>query len=423
MTSVVDPAGWLLIVATVVLALRWSTFSDDRWVRAIVVGGVLARTAYSLVNVVAGPIFGLGLDAQAFHLEAVGFAQGRGVSVGLVNGWVYSAFVGVLYKLTRGGLLLGQQLSVLAVVLSAASAVRIMRLLGVRAAREKWVLAVILFLPAGIINTSGTLREGAQQLFFLLTTEFALKTIDHPRVRNLAVMGAAVLLGGSLHGAVAVGGAAVAVGALIIAGCTRVPLRARQSSALRRVLPVAVVLVAFGAVSAPAVIFPYKIGGGGALGAATQFRNGTPPARADYLRFPPGTSIGVGDVPEIIGLYELAPLPWQVRTVPDGVAAVEALVRVILVLSAGFALVHVARSGTTRLLKALLLFGGWLTIELVWSLGTTNWGTASRHHIVGFPLLVLVSALSPPLVHRQAGIGSSFRTAGALPRDPQPMTR
>ena len=403
-----DPAGWLLIAATLFLALRWKMFSADRWVRSIVVGAVLVRTAYSLANVVAGPIFGLGLDAQAFHLEAVGFAQGRGVSVGLVNGWVYSAFVGVLYKVTRGGLLLGQQLSVLAVVLSAASAVRIMRLLGVRAAREKWVLAVMLFLPAGIVNTSGTLREGAQQLFFLLTAEYALKSIDHPRVRTLAAMGAAVLLGGSLHGAVAVGGAAMAAGSLIIAGCVRVPRHIRQSSALRRLLPVAVVVVVFGAVSVPAVIFPYKLGGG-ALSAATQFRNGTPPARADYLRFRPGTSIGAPDLPEIFGLYEISPLPWQVRTAPDGVAAAEAIVRVLLVLSAVLALVHVARTGITRLLKALLLFGGWLTIELVWSVGTTNWGTASRHHIVGFPLLVLVSSMSPALVQRQADAAASAR--------------
>src|SRR3954462_1520496 len=100
MGALVDPAGWLLTVGTIVLIVRWRVFAGDPWVRAIVLGAVLVRTGYSVVNVVAGPIFALDFDAVAFHLEATRFAQGAGISVGLINGWVYSAFLGALYRLT-----------------------------------------------------------------------------------------------------------------------------------------------------------------------------------------------------------------------------------------------------------------------------------------------------------------------------------
>ena len=405
MSSLADPAGWLLIVVTVVLVLRWKVFAADPWVKAIVLAGVLLRTAYSLANVAVGPIFGLVRDAQAFHLEAVRFAQGSGISVGLVNGWVYSAFVGGLYRLTRGGLLLGQQLSVLAVVFVAASIVRILQALGASASRTKWVLGVALFIPAGVVNTSGTLREAFQMLFLLLTVELALKTIDRPTVRTISLMGVTTLVGGSLHGAVALAGAAVASGSILIAGAVRAPVGIRQSIFLRRLLPIMLIGVVVAGASVPSVIFPYKLGGG-ALSAASQYRNGTTPARADYLRFRPGHDIGLTDLPVVFGLYQIAPLPWDVENGADAVAALEASIRLTLMLVAVLALVHTSRRSYTALLKALLLAGGWLTIEMVWSLGTTNWGTGSRHHIVGFPLLLIVCALAPAAVKRRDVVGA-----------------
>lgn len=404
MTALVDPAGWLLIVGTIVLVVRWRVFAAERWIRAIVLAAVLLRTAYSVANVAVGPIFGLGRDAQAFHLEAVGFAQGRGVSVGLVNGWVYSAFVGVLYRATKGGLLLGQQLSILAVVFSAAAVLRVLSALRVPAGRAKWVLAILLFLPAGVVYTSGTLREAFQQLLFLLTVEFALKTIDRPTVKVICCMGAAALVGGSLHGAVAVAGAAVAFGSILIAGAVRAPEGVRQSAAMRRLLPIVLIGLVVAGASVPSVIFPYKVGGG-TLSAAARYRSGTPPARADYLRLRPGEGVGLSDLPVVFGLYEIAPLPWNVENGADAVASVEAAVRVVLILLALLALVHTGRRNYTGLLKALLLAGGWLTIELAWSLGTTNWGTGARHHIVGFPLLLILCALGPAGISRRRPIG------------------
>ena len=85
----------------------------------------------------------------------------------------------------------------MAVVLSAASIVRILRSLRVQASRTKWVLGITLFLPAAIIYTSGTLREAFQQLFLLLTFELSIKLIDAMRGRTVFWLMISTLLGGS----------------------------------------------------------------------------------------------------------------------------------------------------------------------------------------------------------------------------------
>jgi hypothetical protein len=355
---------------------------------------VVVHSVFSVANVAIGPIAGLGTDAQAFHLEAMRFANGQGVSVGLINGWVYSAFIGTIYRVTHGGLLLGQQLSIIATIASSVVMVRIMKLLNVCAGRVKWVLLVVWMLPSEIIFTSATLREAYQQLFLLLAVEYALRSIEHPRIRTLSVMAAAALLGGSLHGAVAIACVAVAATAILISGAARAKNHLRGGSALRIVAPVVMLLVVAVGATAPKLIFPYQLHGG-ALSAATQYRDGTPLARADYLRFPPGTTIGVADLPLVVGLYEFAPLPWEAQNLSDAVAMFEAALRCVMILTMLVALVHAARRSYRQFLEVLLLAGGWLTMELAWSLGTTNWGTSARHHIVAFPLLAILCTLAP----------------------------
>jgi hypothetical protein len=56
--------------------------------------------------------------------------------------------------------------------------------------------------------------------------------------------------------------------------------------------------------------------------------------------------------------------------------------------------------------------GGW-HLSLPGSLGTTNWGTGARHHIVGFPLLVIVAARAPDLVRHRGDAHALVRSRRA----------
>jgi hypothetical protein len=53
-------------------------------------------------------------------------------------------------------------------------------------------------------------------------------------------------------------------------------------------------------------------------------------------------------------LYEVAPLPWQARNVADIAAAIEAFLRVVLMVALGIAVIHSMRAGYNTFLKVLL---------------------------------------------------------------------
>ena len=42
-------------------------------------------------------------------------------------------------------------------------------------------------------------------------------------------------------------------------------------------------------------------------------------------------------------------------------------------------------------LKCFLLFLG---IELIWAIGTANWGNAIRHHVPGLPIIIILFSIS-----------------------------
>lgn len=93
--------------------------------------------------------------------------------------------------------------------------------------------------------------------------------------------------------------------------------------------------------------------------------------------------------------YQIMPLPWRFGGIPDLVLFVENMFRVLLLLS-----YLCYRKKLTQFHKdnmdVLVLM--WFLMELVWSVGTINWGTASRHHVPAVALLLIVGLASRYLV-------------------------
>jgi hypothetical protein len=84
-----------------------------------------------------------------------------------------------------------------------------------------------------------------------------------------------------------------------------------------------------------------------------------------------------------------APFPWQVENVKDIYALLESMLRFVLLF---FALSSWRRSsGEVRSCYGFLLIVV-LGMELMWALGTVNWGTAMRHHVPGYGVIVLLGA-------------------------------
>jgi hypothetical protein len=97
-----------------------------------------------------------------------------------------------------------------------------------------------------------------------------------------------------------------------------------------------------------------------------------------------------------------APFPWQVENVKDIWALLESILRFLLLF---FAISSWRRSsGEVRSCYSFLLITV-LGMELVWALGTANWGTAIRHHVPGYGVIVLLGAPGLILFMRRLHFG------------------
>jgi hypothetical protein len=93
--------------------------------------------------------------------------------------------------------------------------------------------------------------------------------------------------------------------------------------------------------------------------------------------------------PVIYLYYLFSPFPWQVRGALDIVGVFESFVRMYL-LYQGFK-GYLRTSGEARKTQGFLLMM-FLLMEATWAAGTANWGTAIRHRLVAWPVLVLLGA-------------------------------
>jgi hypothetical protein len=87
--------------------------------------------------------------------------------------------------------------------------------------------------------------------------------------------------------------------------------------------------------------------------------------------------------------FMFAPFPWQVSNVKDVYAVLESMLRFLLLFFAIFSWRR--SSGEVRSCYGFLLMVV-LGVELMWALGTINWGTATRHHVPGYGVIVLLGA-------------------------------
>ena len=108
------------------------------------------------------------------------------------------------------------------------------------------------------------------------------------------------------------------------------------------------------------------------------------------MRFYP---ISIFDYPDLfvfifIAIYDYFTEPNlnKIITIGDLLAFVENIARILLIL---LSLIFLFKFKHTNKKYILYLFFTFLFIETVWALGTSNWGTALRHHTTAFPVLVI----------------------------------
>jgi hypothetical protein len=111
---------------------------------------------------------------------------------------------------------------------------------------------------------------------------------------------------------------------------------------------------------------------------------------------------GLGELilslPSFLFQYLFEPMPWKLSSIVDVVVLLENMLRFWLIWNALKYLVgsylnqpmFVARNYLGNKRFIFFIFLSYLVMEILWSLGTSNWGTASRHHVPSLGLLLVV---------------------------------
>lgn len=397
-----DWAGWLALYAAFAVVPMFLPVRKHRAEISAIWLTILLHALIAAYNAYVKVIHGIDVDAAGFHRDASAIAVIGPWEFGMGSRF-YTLFLAACYALGGVSVFLGEATSVVAYALSCVVLVKMLELLKIERHRVACVLLFGLH-PALALFTSATLRESWQILLFMQSAYCLLRF----RVSSNPVSLLWGLLGAGLMGCLHNGLIVYALAMVPLALFSRLGLKTAVS------LPRTIGIGLTGAVAAGLIgaaltgSLPYtpslaKLSQGEALDYASTYRQkGEKGARAEYaVKLDPGSPVKFAlSLPPVYAYYMLSPFPWQVRTGLDLFAALDGLLRLVLI---GFAFLALRKppAGTPAGIPRFLLIL-YFSMSALWSMGTINYGTAMRHHIVPYWILVVLGA--PPLLDRLSRI-------------------
>jgi hypothetical protein len=354
-------------------------------VRRLIWLGFVLRVIVAFWNAYFGPTIGAGGDAVGFHDIAVAFSRTLRPDP-FHFGVLYSYGLGVLYRLTYPSLFLGGVFSALAWALSAYVLVHIMRLLDFRGPQRTVVMALYALYPASILLTGVTLREAYQLLAVNAALYASLRIYLHGSRTCWLLLAASALGGGLLQPGIFVFGVFAAVATAIwVLFKSRGRIRWKQTAVA---IPFIAICIWAGA-GLFLRLYNYQMEDGLA-GAIESYQRGglSIGARTHYK-----TEVDIGGTGGFVGFvlaglfqYLFEPMPWRPLMLIDIPTVFENFLRAVLIWQALLALLVMPHN---RRIPAALIFACYLALELLFSVGTVNWGTAARHHVPSLGLLLV----------------------------------
>ena len=385
-----DWAGWLLALFNFSIVLMWKHVRSDRKVVQAIWFCIILHHAVAFLNAYVGTVVGAEADAASFHFRGAALAtlpvpewtNGTGMVI-------YTQFLGSFYRAFGTSLFFGGELSVLAFTLSCVVLVKLVYLLDLGRFRIGIVLLFGL-LPSAVIFRSVTLRESWQALFFLLSIYWVVRLRKRPGILIFTFM---FMLISAFSMALLHNGLRVYAMYLILTGIYWGIFSRKKDFRWARHVRFLFVGLLFACV----IILIQKIGWyltvGEALEKVENFRKlaVTIDSRTSYgVILDTSSVLGlVKTIPMIFAQYMFAPFPWQVGNVKDIHVLLESMLRFVLLF---FAVYSWRRSSAEVRSHYSFLLIVVLGIELMWALGTLNWGTAIRHHVPGYSVIVLLGA-------------------------------
>ena len=350
-----------------------------------ILAGFFLRILVAIWNGFFGPSIGAAGDALIFHEIAVQVSEFGLFDAKYNIGWVYSIFLGSIYSWTVNSIFLGSVLSCLAWLISALVLDKTIKLLGVSKKYRDLALVFYAFIPSSILFTSVTLREVYQLLFVNLLIYASLMILIQKNKKFWFLILFATIAMGSLHFGLVIYGT---LGAILTFYFTSIRSNRAFSLELLIFYVPAITFLTFGGINLILELVPFEFENGLAS-AVEAYQSGHNEARAQYA-FQPEINSNFDlalFIPVNLFQYMLEPMPWKVTTPLDLALFLENVVRCTLIFYAIIGLRKVGPALASPLLFLVLMF---FALEMLWALGTVNWGSAVRHHIPALGILVII---------------------------------
>ena len=299
---------------------------------------------------------------------------------------LFSSLLSSLYFFTTDSYFIGCLFSIFVWLLSAYVLKKILGLLNADKRTVFLVLIFYCFLPSTLINTSVPMRESFELLFVNLLIYSSLRIyLNSSFIHWIYLMLSGFLLGQFHRGLYAFSGV------ILLAVIVSSYLRNRKSFPIEGyllVVPFVVFLSVYGFNFFSSQSYDLSEG---LYFAIQTYQEGTLAnmSRASYEPFlsgSEGTFSLLLFLPINLFQYLFEPMPWRISSIVDIVVTFENLFRGILIY---ISIKGLIKTETLARRPLLFLFLAYLVIEIFWSFGTTNWGTAARHHVPGMGLILI----------------------------------
>ena len=395
-----DWPGYLLILLSFYIVIRFQKkWKDDNLTFALCFVLVMHHVL-ALTNAYLFTFKGADADAQSFHRLAVEWAASGKLSV-TGGAEFYQQLLGIFYRIFSPSHLFGEELSIIAFLFSCLILIKLIHLINLK----KYQVGLLLMfglLPTNLVLCSVTLRESYQILFFMLAVYWGLRFHLEPTKGAMIFCVFSAIIMGFFHRA------------LILYMLFLLPVLflwfPKQVSSSpdnrwrftrKRFIIISAILILIIGILIMGVLLEIQglealasVFSGKGLKYAADYRTRlmfekSPDARANYGIMLDTSSLGALIKTTFLAYiyYLFAPFPWQITNWLDIYAFAESLLRFILIL---FSIISWYRAeGLQRSIWGLLLIM-YFSMTCLWAMGTVNYGTSIRHHLLTNWIIVLV---------------------------------
>ena len=395
-----DWPGYLLILLSFYIVIRFQKkWKDDNLTFALCFV-VAMHHVIALTNTYLFTIHSADADALRFQRLGVEWAASGKL---LITGGAefYQQLLGIFYRIFSPSHLFGEELSIIAFLFSCLVLIKLIHLINFK----KYQVGLLLMfglLPTNLVLCSVTLRESYQILFFILAVYWGLRFHLKPTKGAMIFCVFSAIIMGCFHKALI-----LYILFLLPVLFLWFPKQASISPDSRwrftrkRFIIISAILILIIGILIMGVLLKIRglevlasVFSGKGLKYAVDYRTRlmfekSPDARANYGIMIDTSSLGsLARTTSLVFIYYLfAPFPWQVTNWLDIYALTESLLRFILII---FSLIYWYKAeGVKRRIWGLLLII-YFSMTFLWAMGTVNYGTGIRHHLLSNWIIIIL---------------------------------